>query len=137
MPPLPVLLRAMYVLGSIWLFLGFSDLPMVLSASVSSSFVSEVQGKTGTEILTLSHNPHCVKCYTNAQPETAVMSKGWQQKRTGQEKWAGNRYPLYFCPFWTQRCSNLTRALFLTPKQIFKRENSSHSNSSEADLIFF
>ena len=48
MLPLLVLLRAMYVLGSIWLFLGFSDLQTALSAPASSSFVSEVQGKTGT-----------------------------------------------------------------------------------------
>lgn len=46
--PLLVLLRAMYVLGRIWLFLGFSDLQMALSAPESSSFVSEMQGKTGT-----------------------------------------------------------------------------------------
>lgn len=86
MLPLLVLLRAMDVLGSVRLFLGFSDLQMALSALASSSFVSELQGKAGTLILTPSCSPHCVKCHSNPQLETAVVSKGWQKNR---ERWEG------------------------------------------------
>lgn len=96
MLPLLVLLRPMYVLRSIWLFLGFSSLQMTLSAPASSSFVSEVQRKIGT--LTLSYNPHCVKCYTNTQLETGVVSKGCQQKRD-RKRGERNRYLWCFCPF--------------------------------------
>lgn len=59
------------------------------------------------------------------------------RKERGRKRREGNGYPLCFCPFWTQRCSNLTKALFPMPKRIFKRKTSSRSNSRGADLIFF
>jgi len=72
---------------------------MALSAPASSSFVSEVQRKTGSSILTLSEDPHCVNSYTNTQLETAVVSKGWQQKRAGQESSGRKQVPTVFLPF--------------------------------------
>lgn len=91
------------------------------------------QGKTGAYLLFLPYILLCMKCCTNTQLMTAVMSKSCQLKRTEHKNTGREQVSTLLLSFWTQQCPHLSAPQF----PVSKSTRDAQPSSRGVDLRFF